>query len=262
MHLVLLDRVEPVLGRQAFLHGRVLFDRDPPRTADVLKRTLVEYFDGEFHRRMRAEGIEQRRPRAVVDRYVVLRKSETIEHHASRLRAKLPLRVAALDADESLLNDVCFDLLQAIQACIDLAVHACTHDSFGVPENSGNGVCAPRNARRHRRRPLEATGRCGRPAQSAGAPLRRYRPSGAPPRLRTSADSNKRLRSKPAGRRLMSVRRTWRCTDAKRPGGAMTAPIAWRCRAAAVAQKLRRTLTSCKPYFIARFGKRLVWGPS
>ncbi len=31
-------------------------------------------------------------------------------------------------------NDVCFDLLQAIQACIDLAVHACTHESLGVPE--------------------------------------------------------------------------------------------------------------------------------
>ena len=70
----------------------------------------------------------------MVDRDVVLRKSETIEHHASRLRAKLPLRAAALDRDESLLNDVCFDLLQAIQACIDLAVHACTHDSLGVPE--------------------------------------------------------------------------------------------------------------------------------
>jgi uncharacterized protein YutE (UPF0331/DUF86 family) len=71
----------------------------------------------------------------VVDRDVVLRKSETIEHHTSRLRAKLPLESAALEANESLLNDVCFDLLQAIQACIDLAVHACTHESLGVPES-------------------------------------------------------------------------------------------------------------------------------
>jgi uncharacterized protein YutE (UPF0331/DUF86 family) len=70
----------------------------------------------------------------VVERDVVLRKSEAIEHHASRLRAKLPLRAAALDGDESLRNDVCFDLLQAVQACIDLAVHACTHESLGVPE--------------------------------------------------------------------------------------------------------------------------------
>lgn len=70
----------------------------------------------------------------MVDRDVVLRKCEAIEHHASRLRAKQPLAAVALAADESLRNDVCFDLLQAIQACIDLAVHACTHESLGVPD--------------------------------------------------------------------------------------------------------------------------------
>lgn len=61
VHLILLDRCEPVLGRQAFLGARVLFDRDPSRTADVLERILVEYFDGEYHRRMRAEALERRR---------------------------------------------------------------------------------------------------------------------------------------------------------------------------------------------------------
>jgi predicted nucleotidyltransferase len=61
VHLILLERTEPVLGRQAFLSGRTLFDRDPARTADVLERILVEYFDGEFHRRMRAEALERRR---------------------------------------------------------------------------------------------------------------------------------------------------------------------------------------------------------
>ena len=71
----------------------------------------------------------------MVDRDVVLRKSQAIEHHTSRLRAKLPLRAESLEADESLLNDVCFDLLQAAQACIDLAVHACTHESLGIPTN-------------------------------------------------------------------------------------------------------------------------------
>lgn len=40
-----------------------------------------------------------------------------------------------LDADEDLRSVVYFDLLQAVQGCIDLAVHACTHDSLGVPEN-------------------------------------------------------------------------------------------------------------------------------
>ena len=38
-------------------------------------------------------------------------------------------------AVKTLMNDLCFDLLQAIQACIDLAVHACSHDSLGVPES-------------------------------------------------------------------------------------------------------------------------------
>lgn len=70
----------------------------------------------------------------MVDRDVVLRKSESIEHHAGRLRRKLPLVPGALAADESLLNDVCFDLLQAVQACIDLAVHACSHEALGTPE--------------------------------------------------------------------------------------------------------------------------------
>ena len=70
----------------------------------------------------------------MVDRDVVLRKCEAIEHHVSRLRAKQPLAAAALAADESLRNDVLFDLLQAIQACIDLAVHACAHESLGLPD--------------------------------------------------------------------------------------------------------------------------------
>lgn len=61
VHLVLLDFAEPVLGRQAFLGARVLFDREPSRTADLLERILVAYFDGEFHRRMRAEALERRR---------------------------------------------------------------------------------------------------------------------------------------------------------------------------------------------------------
>jgi predicted nucleotidyltransferase len=61
VHLVLLDCVEPVLGRQAFLGSRVLFDRMPARTADVLERILRDYFDGEYHRRIRAEALERRR---------------------------------------------------------------------------------------------------------------------------------------------------------------------------------------------------------
>ena len=61
VHLVMLDGVEPVLGRQVFLHGRALFDRDPQRSASILERITLEYFDGEYHRRIAAEALEQRR---------------------------------------------------------------------------------------------------------------------------------------------------------------------------------------------------------
>jgi predicted nucleotidyltransferase len=61
VHLVLLDRADPVIGRQAFAHGRTLFERDRKRRADVLERILTEYFDGEYHRRMRSEALERRR---------------------------------------------------------------------------------------------------------------------------------------------------------------------------------------------------------
>lgn len=61
VQVILLERTEPVLGRQVFFHRRTLFDRNPARTADVLERILTEYFDGEVHRRMRAEALELRR---------------------------------------------------------------------------------------------------------------------------------------------------------------------------------------------------------
>ena len=68
----------------------------------------------------------------MVDPDIVLRKAQAIEHHTARLRGKLPLHGTALAADESLRNDVCFDLIQAVQACIDLAVHACSHDALST----------------------------------------------------------------------------------------------------------------------------------
>jgi len=70
----------------------------------------------------------------VVDPDLLLRKAQAIEHHAARLRAKQPLDPEALARDESLRNDVCFDLVQAVQGCIDLAIHACSHEALGVPE--------------------------------------------------------------------------------------------------------------------------------
>jgi len=60
VQLILLDDVGPVLGRQVFVHGRTLLDRDPRRTADCLERILVAYFDGAHHRRMMEEALDAR----------------------------------------------------------------------------------------------------------------------------------------------------------------------------------------------------------
>lgn len=61
VHRVLLDRADAVLARQAFAGGRMLFDREPARIARALERIPIEYFDGEHHRRMRAEALERSR---------------------------------------------------------------------------------------------------------------------------------------------------------------------------------------------------------
>ena len=92
----------------------------------------------------------------MVDPDVVLRKALSVEHHVKRLRAKSPLSGEALDSDESFRNDVCFDLIQAVQACIDLAIHTCAHEALGAPEGpvaafsllAGNGVIETHLARR------------------------------------------------------------------------------------------------------------------
>ena len=71
--------------------------------------------------------------RAMVDRDVLRGKTERVLHHVARLRTRAPLDPAALAADEDLLSLVTMDLQQAVQACIDLAVHACADDDLGLP---------------------------------------------------------------------------------------------------------------------------------
>lgn len=58
VQVLLLEEVGPVLRRQVFLDARPLFDRSPARTAALLERTLLEYFDGEYHRRMLDEALD------------------------------------------------------------------------------------------------------------------------------------------------------------------------------------------------------------
>ena len=68
----------------------------------------------------------------MVDPDVLLRKAAHVEHHVARLRKRRPLDAQTLQADEDLRNTVLMDLLQAIQPCIDLAMHMCAHEALGV----------------------------------------------------------------------------------------------------------------------------------
>ena len=69
----------------------------------------------------------------MVDRDLLRRKTAQVLHHVGRLRARDDLTAEALASDEDLWNTVAMDLQQAIQGCIDLAVHACVDDGLGVP---------------------------------------------------------------------------------------------------------------------------------
>lgn len=52
VHLVDLERAETALRRSIFAHGRVLFDRSGARLRELEARTIIEYFDGEYLRRL------------------------------------------------------------------------------------------------------------------------------------------------------------------------------------------------------------------
>lgn len=73
----------------------------------------------------------------VVDPDVLRRKTEQVLHHVARLRARSDMTAEHLAADEDRLNAVLMDLQQAIQGCIDLAIHACADDALGAPAGPG-----------------------------------------------------------------------------------------------------------------------------
>jgi len=69
----------------------------------------------------------------VVDQNVLRRKIAQVLHHCDRLERRCGLSARALAADEDLANAVLMNLQQAIQACIDIAIHTCVDDSIGTP---------------------------------------------------------------------------------------------------------------------------------
>lgn len=74
---------------------------------------------------------------SLVDADLLRRKTAQILHHVDRLRRRSSLSAAELGAEEDLYNAVLMDLQQGIQACVDLAIHACVDDSLGAPASAG-----------------------------------------------------------------------------------------------------------------------------
>jgi len=75
--------------------------------------------------------------RRVVDRDLLRRKSARVLHHVARLRDRTPVMAQTLSGDEDLANLVAMDLQQAIQGCIDLALHVCVDEELGAPAGAG-----------------------------------------------------------------------------------------------------------------------------
>ena len=73
----------------------------------------------------------------MVDPDILRRKTEQVLHHVARLQRRPGLTPEELAADEDRLNAVLMDLQQAIQGCIDLAVHACADEALGAPAGPG-----------------------------------------------------------------------------------------------------------------------------
>jgi uncharacterized protein YutE (UPF0331/DUF86 family) len=71
----------------------------------------------------------------MVDPDLLRRKTSQVLHHLTRLRRHSALSAEALLADEDFYNALVMDLQQAIQACIDLAAHACADAALGVPSS-------------------------------------------------------------------------------------------------------------------------------
>ena len=72
----------------------------------------------------------------MVDPDILRSKTQQILHHTDRLSAKHNLKSDDLEKSEDLANIVLMDLQQAIQGCIDLAIHACVDEELGAPSTA------------------------------------------------------------------------------------------------------------------------------
>lgn len=73
-----------------------------------------------------------------MDRDVVARKLEQLRHHVARIESKKPLDAAGLAGDEDLRDIVVFNLVQAVEVCVDIGMHIVSETDLRPPESMGD----------------------------------------------------------------------------------------------------------------------------
>jgi len=72
-----------------------------------------------------------------MDRDVIARKLEQLRHHVARIESKKPFRAEDLAAGEDLRDVVVFNLIQAVEVCVDVGMHVVAASSLPPPESMG-----------------------------------------------------------------------------------------------------------------------------
>lgn len=68
----------------------------------------------------------------MVDRQIVIAKVALIEKSVARIRAKRPASLEQFLAETDLQDIVMFNIIQALQGCIDLAAHVVSDEGYGM----------------------------------------------------------------------------------------------------------------------------------
>lgn len=68
----------------------------------------------------------------MVDRQIVIAKVALIEKAVARIRAKRPASLEQFMVEPDLQDIVMFNIIQALQGCIDLAAHVVSDEGYGM----------------------------------------------------------------------------------------------------------------------------------
>lgn len=71
----------------------------------------------------------------MVDKNVLVAKITTIEKCLKKVREKCPPTFEQFETDEDCQDIVLFNLMQAIQGCVDLAAHIVSDEAYGMAGN-------------------------------------------------------------------------------------------------------------------------------